>query len=210
MDENKNLTPEESAEESIQLDEVFEDTEIPVNNDYEQPLSGVEEILEDETVSFTAEISKLKEALVASEDKNLRLQAEFQNFRKRTAKDISSARNFAVADTVSPFLQVFDFFNMAVKAAETTDNVASLVQGMSMIQTQFSKALEELDIEICDAVGKKFDHNIHEAVATEASDTVEEGYIIRQWNCGYKLGEQILRPARVVVSGGPAQETEEK
>ncbi len=213
MDENKNNAPDTAQNESIQFEETFDENEMTMDaaKEVEQPLAGAEEAVDNASAALQAEIEKLQAEIAGFDDKYLRLQADYQNFRKRTSKDVAAARGYAVSDTVTPFLQVFDYFNMAMKAAEQTDNVASLVQGMNMIQAQFSKALEELNVVPFDAVGKKFDPAIHEAVATEPSDSVPEGTVIRQWNCGYKLGDQLLRPARVVVSGGKdAAESKEK
>lgn len=139
------------------------------------------------------------------EDKILRVQAEFQNFRKRSFREISNARKLGVESTVSPFLQVFDHFSMAVKAANESNNMDAIRQGLNMILDEYRKALDELGIVSFDAVGAQFDPNEHEAMAKEPSDEVPEGVVIKQWNCGYKMGDKLLRPANVVVSSGPAE-----
>ncbi len=148
---------------------------------------------------------KLTAELAELQDKFLRLQADYSNYRKRMAKDLSGARMMGVMETVTPFLQVFDLFAMAVKAAETSDNIAAIQQGLSMIGVEYQKALDELGIVKFDAVDQKFDPELHDAVANETSDS-PEGTVIKQWNCGYKIGDRLLRPARVVVSSGPAAE----
>ncbi len=209
MNEEQNNQELNDELNSIELEETLSDNEIPISVlEDEPPLAGAEDAVNDQSASFQAQITELNDKVAAAEDKYLRLQADYQNFRKRSAKDITSARGYAVIDTVSPFLQVFDMFDMALTAATKTDNITSLIEGMNMIQNQFGKALEELGIEQYTATGKPFDHNLHEAVATEPSETVPEGEVVRQWNCGYKMGEQILRPARVVVSGGPKVDEE--
>lgn len=142
-------------------------------------------------------------------DKYLRLQAEYMNYRKRASKDIAQARLAGLTDTVVPFLQVFDLFAMAVKAAESSDNIAAIQQGLKMIGDQYKKALDELNIVPFQAEGCKFDPELHDAVQTIANEA-EEGTVIQQWNCGYKLGDRLLRPARVVVSSGPEKSAEEE
>ena len=112
-------------------------------------------------------------------------------------------------DTITPFLQVFDLFDMAMKAAEASDNVAALKQGLAMILAQYGKTIDELGVQKFDAVGEQFDPQWHDAVAYENSDTAAEGVIIKQWNCGYKLGDRLLRPARVIVSSGTAAAADE-
>ena len=81
-----------------------------------------------------------------------------------------------------------------------------LLDGLKMIHGEFDRAFQELGVECIDAVGKDFDPNVHEAVSQEASDTVPAGKVIRQWNCGYKTGSRLLKPAMVVVSSGKPEE----
>jgi len=158
-----------------------------------------------------SETEKLQLQLAEMQEKFLYLQAEYQNFRKRSARDISDARSHAVADTLTPFLAVSDFLGMAQVAAEKSDNLDAIKQGLLMIIAQFDKALEEMSVRKFSAVGEKFDPALHDAVGREPSDTIPEGVIIREWNCGYKIGEKLLRPARVMVSSGavPAEENKE-
>ncbi len=153
-----------------------------------------------------SETEKLQLQLAQMQEKFLYLQAEYQNFRKRSARDISDARSHAIADTLTPFLSVSDFLAMAQVAAEKTDNLDAIKQGLMMIIAQFDKALEEMSVKKFSAVGQKFDPDLHDAVGREPSDSIAEGVIIREWNCGYKIGEKLLRPARVLVSSGPAAE----
>ena len=153
-----------------------------------------------------SETEKLQLQLAQIQEKYLYLQAEYQNFRKRSARDISDARSHAIADTLTPFLSVSDFLAMAQVAAEKTDNLDAIKQGLTMIIAQFDKALEEMSVKKFSAVGEKFNPDLHDAVGREPSDSVAEGVIIREWNCGYKIGEKLLRPARVLVSSGPAAE----
>ncbi len=148
-------------------------------------------------------------ALAELSDKLLRTQAEYQNYRKRMSREISDARRVGVVDTLEVFLPLFDHFGMAVQAAEKSDNVQAIRQGLAMIADEYAKALDELGVKKFDAVGSKFDHNRHDAVAQEPSDTIPEGVVSRQWNCGYAMGDRVLRPARVVVSSGPAKAVEE-
>ena len=151
-----------------------------------------------------SEVDQLKAQLAEQQAKFLYLQAEYQNFRRRAARDISDARSHAIADTLTPFLSVSDFLGMAQTAAEKTDNLDAIKQGLTMIIAQFDKALEEMSVRKFTSTGEKFDPDLHDAVGREPSDTVPEDVVIREWNCGYKIGEKLLRPARVLVSSGPA------
>ena len=155
-----------------------------------------------------SEEEKLRLALAELQAKYLYLQAEYQNYRKRVAKDIADARGFAYADALGPFMTVFDFLAMADTAAMQSDNIESIRQGLKMIIGEFHKAFDTLGVKPLETVGQPFDPALHEAVAHEASETVPEGRIIRQWSNGFKMGEKLLRPARVVVSDGvPSADT---
>jgi len=156
------------------------------------------------------EEEKLREALAELQAKYLYLQAEYQNYRKRVAKDIADARSYAYADALGPFMTVFDFLAMADSAAMTSDNIESIRQGLKMIIGEFNKAFDTLGVAPLETVGKPFDPTLHEAVGHEPSDTVPEGTIIRQWSNGFRMGEKLLRPARVVVSDGVGKAEPEK
>lgn len=151
--------------------------------------------------ALKAEVAELKDQL-------LRKEADYQNYRKRMAREVSDARRIGLVETIMPFLQVFDLFEMAMKAAESSDNVAALKQGLEMILAQYGKTIDELGVQKFDTVGENFDPMWHDAVAYENSETTAEGVIVKQWNCGYKMGDRLLRPARVIVSSGPAKAEE--
>ncbi len=155
------------------------------------------------------QIKELEAKVQEAEDKILRTHAEYDNYRKRSFKELADTRAYVKADTLTPILNVFDHFKMAVVAAEQTDNMDVIREGLKMINNEFSRAMEEFGVEEIDAVGKKFDPKIHEAVANESSDEIEEDFVIKQWKCGYKIGDRLLQPATVVVSSGPEAEGEE-
>ena len=144
--------------------------------------------------------------LAALQEKYIYLQAEYQNYRKRMAKELAESRRFAVEETVHPFLTVYDFLTMAETAAVQSDNIEAIRQGLVMIIAEYKKAFDELGLKPFDAKGQKFDPELHDAVAHESSEEVPEGVVSKQWNCGFKLGERVVRPARVVVSSGAPEE----
>lgn len=151
--------------------------------------------------------------LLEQKDRYLRLLAEYDNYRKRSSREINDARVNARIGVISELLPVFDYLGMAADHAETPNvNIDSIRQGLQMIFSQYHMALNNIGVTKLDAVGAVFDPNIHEAVAQETSDDIEAGKIIRQWKCGYKIGDRLIRPATVVVSSGvaPAEVAEEK
>jgi len=149
-------------------------------------------------------IAALKREVEDQRDRNLRLRADFDNLRKRSVRDAADARAMSKITTIETFLPVFDHFGMALDMINTADNVAMIQQGMNMIGTEFERGFQSLGVERLKSVGERFDPNLHEAVATEASDTVPEDHILREFKAGYRLGDRLLRASMVVVSSGPA------
>lgn len=197
--ETKASAVEEAAKEAMKEEEKEEKKE------------AGEEKKEEVKKELTAEekISELEKTVAELTEKRIRLIAEMENQRKRAAKDLESMRFNVMADTLYPFFQVFDHFEMAVAACEKSDNIQALTAGMQMIGNEFARAFDDLGITKIDAVGSDFDANNHDAVAQEASDTVPEGKVIRQWCAGYRTKDRLLKAASVVVSSGPAKKNEE-
>ena len=167
----------------------------------EAPPPAANPSLEDE---LNQRIAALELELAEAKDRLLRAHADFDNFRKRTFKEMKDLRTIIKADTMVPILNVFDHFNMALDAAGKKPDFKVLDAGMKMILVEFVKAMNELDIKTLEvAEGQEFDPNVHEAVSKEYSEKYEEGKILRQWRHGYKTGDRLLRPAVVVVSSGP-------
>ena len=175
-------------------------------------LNDAPEATAEESAPELSAEDKLKAELAELQAKYLYLQAEYQNFRKRSVRDVADARSYAISSTLVPFLSVVDYLGMAQSAAEQSDNLEALKQGMNMIIGEFDKALDELGVKRMKTAGEKFDPSLHDAVGYENSETVPEGCIIREWSGGFTMGDKLLRPARVLVSSGnaPAEEAEKK
>lgn len=154
------------------------------------------------------EVEQLKERLNEAEDKFVRSRADLENYRKRAQRETAEARQAAKVGTVEQFLPVFDHFQMAMHHVGENSDFETLKQGMDMILNEFSRTFETLGVKQIDATGQKFDPNIHEAMAQEPSSEIPAGQVLRQWKCGYRLGERLLRPATVVVSSGPEDESQ--
>lgn len=151
-----------------------------------------------------ADADKTEEAeqFKALNEKYMRLVAEFDNYRKRSARDMADLRLNVRAETVLPMLEVMECFDKALAASELSDNIKSLREGLAMINSGFSKAMSELGVERLDAGGKPFDPAMHDAISMEESDIHDEGVVIKQWSYGYRLGGKLIKPAKVVVSSG--------
>ena len=136
-------------------------------------------------------------------DLAMRTQADFENYRKRAVRDKEEAVKYANAALIERLIPLLDNFEFGIQAARAEGSQAVLV-GLEMVAKQFQEFLTSVGVETIDAEGQPFDHNLHEAVAQEASDTVPEGVVIRQLRKGYKLRDRLIRPANVFVSKGKA------
>ena len=140
-------------------------------------------------------------------DRLLRTTADFENFKKRAARERIETAQSAAAALVQKLLPVLDHFEMAQAAAQNAgdDKQASLQAGVAMIQQQLKSVLTETGLEEIDATGKPFDPTLHEAVSQRETSEVPEGHVVEQLRKGYKLRERLLRPATVVVAKKPAE-----
>ena len=137
-------------------------------------------------------------------DRLLRLQADFENYRKRMDREKKDWIAFAGEKLILEMLPVLDNFELGLANSAKTNAPASFTEGFQLVCNQFRAALEKAGVQAIDAEGAAFDPNLHEAITHLPSDTVPEGHVTAQTRRGYKLGDKLLRAAQVVVSSGPA------
>jgi len=139
-------------------------------------------------------------------DRLLRTTADFENFKKRAARERIETAQFAAAALIEKLLPVLDHFEMAQAAAQNAGDgkLSSLQAGVAMIQQQLKTFLTEAGVEEIDAAGKPFDPALHEAVSQRETAEMPEGRVFQQLRKGYKLRDRLLRPATVVVAKQPA------
>ena len=137
-------------------------------------------------------------------DQMLRRQAELENSRKRLEREKSEYYQRMRADILLELLPVLDNFDRALASLEISEgDAAALKHGVELIHKQLRGALTKLGLRPVEAVGQAFDPNIHEAVTVEATDEHEENTVIEEIERGYKLGDRLLRPAKVKVAASP-------
>lgn len=137
----------------------------------------------------------------------LRISADFENFKKRAARERQEAQKFAAEGLLERLVPVLDNFEMATLAANQPGaSVDSLKTGVAMIQQQLKSVLSDAGMTEINALGLPFDPNLHEAVSQQPSADVPEGQVLQQLRKGYKLRDRLLRPATVVVAQAPASE----
>ena len=137
-------------------------------------------------------------------DLALRSQADFDNYKKRAAREKEDAVKYANSSLLQRLVSILDNFELGLAAAKTGGTQSPIYSGMVLVQKQLNDLLEENGLQSIEAEGQKFDPNLHEAIAHEPSDTPEET-VIRQARRGYRFKDRLLRPARVIVSSGPAK-----
>ncbi|HEX8372673.1 MAG TPA: nucleotide exchange factor GrpE [Chthoniobacterales bacterium] len=164
-----------------------------------------------EDTTETTAADPLTEALQEAakyRDLALRGQADFDNFRKRAAREKDDAIRFANARLFESLLPILDNFELGLAAARNDAQGSSILMGLDMVFKQTQDFLADFGVNAIESVGQKFDPNLHEALAQEPSSDVAEGIVLRQVRKGYKLRDRLLRPANVVVSTGPASPEE--
>ena len=151
-------------------------------------------------MTLEAELAKAKAKAEEHYDHLLRLQADFDNFRKRSQKEKVELIKYASEHLVGELLPVLDNFDRAVSAAKANPDFASFSQGVEMILRQMQAALSKEGLKAMETVGQPFDPNLHEAVLRVASEEHPENTVVEELQKGYYLKEKVLRPCMVKVS----------
>ena len=137
-------------------------------------------------------------------DLALRTAADFDNFRKRAAREKEDSIRYANTSLLGDLLPLIDNFELGLEAAKSAPHAEAILQGLGMVARQFREFLASAGLEEVPTEGAVFDANVMESVGHENSDTVPEGQVLRSTRRGYKLRDRLLRPASVFVSKGPA------
>jgi molecular chaperone GrpE len=185
---------DESSEAELELDR-----ELPPAEEGEP--SGAQAASDKSAADLQAELEKALNERAAFLDRAARLQAEFDNFRKRNLKEQQDYREYALAEALKSLLPILDSLDRALKT-----NAASLEEyrsGIELIDKQFHDALAKLGVEPVPSQGEVFDPNLHQAIQMVDSDEAEDNHVIDELQRGYKLRERLLRPAMVRVARNP-------
>jgi molecular chaperone GrpE len=143
------------------------------------------------------EVAKLRDQL-------LRTAADFDNYRKRTRREIADAERRSKEDLLREILPVFDNLERAALHAEAATDVQALADGLRLVMRQFADTLGKLSIERIATKGLAFDPTVHEAIQQVETSEVPPGAIASEIQAGYRLGDRVIRPALVVVAKPPA------
>lgn len=196
MEENNftNEAEETSAEPEVEIDEelinkILEDAEGDGRTDEDDAVS--------EYNDAASQYAELEEELQETKDKHLRLLAEYDNYRRRTAKEKTETYQNASVKCVGQLLPVIDSFERSLEAECADENFKN---GMSMIFGQLKAFLENMNVTVLDALGEEFDPNFHNAIQQVESTEYESNHVCAVYQKGYMLGDKLIRPAMVAVA----------
>ncbi len=138
-------------------------------------------------------------------DRLARMQAEFENARKRAERERIENREYATSNVVEQFLPVIDNFELALKSAGSSEQLRA---GVELIVKQMEEVLSKMQVSAVPAVGEAFDPRVHEALGTVECDDIPDQHVAEEIRRGYKLRERLIRPALVRVAHNPKQKSE--
>lgn len=149
-------------------------------------------------------VDLLEQQLADLKDRELKAQAELENFRKRLLRDTEQQLKYALLPLVRDLVEVVDNLNRASDAATSSGSTDGLVAGVKLVQHQFHSVLAKYSCKPIESVGQPFDPNFHQAIAQQPSDQYAAGLIMMETSVGYVMHDRVVRPSMVIVSTGPA------
>jgi molecular chaperone GrpE len=183
-DKMKNITNNDDADQSVDL------------QDEEKQESSHDQ----SELSLDEQLAKSQEEASKNWDKVLRLQAEIENLRKRTFRDIENASRGSIERVIMEILPILDSFELGLNLkTETIEEYKTFKEGQEASMMLMKSLFNKLSIETIDPSEMRYDPELHEVIGTQEDDSVEPGYIIKVIQKGYRLKERLLRPARVIV-----------
>ncbi|MBS4742319.1 nucleotide exchange factor GrpE [Bacillus safensis] len=184
MSEEKQ-TPEQEAEVEAQEEAVQADSE---------------EVTNGEQSAFQEKIDELQQLLDEKENKILRVQADFENYKRRARTEVETVQKYRSQHVVSDLLPALDNFERALGIDPDNEQTKSLLEGMQMVYRQLVEALKNEGVEPIEAVGKEFDPNLHQAVMQVEDENYDSNIVVEELQKGYKLKDRVIRPSMVKVN----------
>ncbi|OMO95752.1 GrpE nucleotide exchange factor [Corchorus capsularis] len=161
-------------------------------------------LIEKEKNELEKKVLEMSAEITTGKEKFIRLQADFDNFRKRSEKERLTTRSDAQGEVIESLLPMVDSFERAKEQIKPeTEKETKIDTSYQGIYKQFVEIMRSLRVAVVPTVGKPFDPSLHEAIAREESQKYKEGIIIQEFRRGFLLGDQLIRPAMVKVSSGP-------
>lgn len=187
------MTTEERNENLEEVEETVENQETTETE---------EEVVEEKTAEelLQEKVEKLEEELKQSEDKYLRLYAEFENFKRRKNKEIETNNVYKSQKVITEILPSLDNLERALQVESDNEEIKSLLKGVEMVYEGLLNVLKSEGVELIETENAQFDPNYHHAVMQEEDSEKESGAILDTFQKGYKLKDRVIRPAMVKVN----------
>lgn len=187
------MTTEERNENLEEVEETVENTEATETK---------EEVVEEKTAEelLQEKVDKLAEELKQSEDKYLRLYAEFENFKRRKNKEIETNNVYKSQKVITEILPSLDNLERALQVESDNEEIKSLLKGVEMVYEGLLNVLKSEGVELIETENAQFDPNYHHAVMQDEDSEKESGAILDTFQKGYKLKDRVIRPAMVKVN----------
>ncbi|WP_299087757.1 nucleotide exchange factor GrpE [uncultured Metabacillus sp.] len=194
MSNEKNVAEQEETVDTVQSENADADVKVVEADDV---------IVEDRTEAsdeYEQKIAELQAKLDEAENKLLRSQADFENYKRRSRLDLEAAQKYRAQSLVSEIIPALDNFERALQIEADNDQTKSLLQGINMVYNQLVQALKNEGVEAINAVGEQFDPHIHQAVMQVEDEKYESNTVVEELQKGYKLKDRVIRPAMVKVN----------
>ena len=198
MEEEKKVSDESIVEES--KGETPEETTTEDGTEAKETKETKTKKKKKSAAALEIELKKREEKAAEMTDKYQRLMAEFENARKRNAKEQSHMYDVGAKEVLAKLLPVVDNFERGLGAMTDADKESSFAQGIEMIYKQLTKVLEDEGVTVIEAQGKEFDPMLHNAVMQQPSEEYESGIVIQELQKGYKYKDKVLRHSMVMVA----------
>lgn len=192
MDQAKQHVNDEKTEvqnEAVEAENVADAEQLDTEETVEVFLTDEEKQIQ----ALQTEVAELNNRL-------LRAQADYDNFRRRTRLDMEAAAKYKAQSLIEELIPAIDNFDRALAVKAESDDAKSLLQGMEMVYRQLTEALKNEGLETINAVGQSFDPHYHQAVMQVESDEHEPNQVVEELQKGYKLKDRVIRPTMVKVS----------
>ena len=189
----------EEKKQDLQNEEVTAETEA-VEEIFAEEKQTEEQTVEQQLAKANDEIQTLTAKVEEMENRYLRLQADFDNSRRRSKLDLEAAQKYRVQSLAGDLIQALDNFERALAIQSDNEETVSLRQGLEMVYRNMLEALKKEGVEPIEAVGKEFDPNVHQAVMQVNDENYESNIVVEEFQKGYMLKDRVLRPSMVKVN----------
>lgn len=187
-------------DQSDQVEEVVETT-APVAEESDTELNReIISMMEHKMDLLQGEKKKYEDHYNNIKNKYIQLLADFDNFKKRTRKEIEDVRKYAAKSLLKDFLPVIDNLQRGILHSEQSQEFEALIEGVLLVQKQFLSALDKYQVIPFESEGNPFDPNRHEALQMMPNNELPDRTVVTEYEKGYMIGERLLRPAKVIVS----------